>query len=309
MYLYHAEALGLGGQITRPFKKLLESQAATSLPTSGGYGRSRIENFDFEQIVSFDAAYTEVTGSYDEVQGAYTTQVSTTVENLNIMNMVTADKVVGRITSTHVISKNKDEASIIPVGCFFENLRIAGNQAYPVFDFDPFTQQPTFGEFKNAFEKQKNASLRRSMLWSQLKPGCPPPLNNMHSWFESQTSMPSVAVCSLVKDLGFKQTAGIEVFGPIVVVPNFGIIYVCEFIIVHRQRRLNMLRVSLGANNPSTIQGETWSAHTAKTAPLSGVPPVSGGSTTTTVAAIDGEMTVAAGSANGSTYPPPPGLG
>jgi hypothetical protein len=306
MYLYHAEALGLGGQITRPFKRVLESQAATSLPMSGGYGRSRIENFDFEQIVSFDAAYTEVIGSYDDVQGAYTTQVATTVENLNIMNMVTADKVVGRIASTHILAENPEEASITPVGCFFENLRIAGNPAYPVFDFDTFSELSTFGKFKKAFEGERNASLRQSMLWSQLKPGCPPPLNNMHSWFQSQKStMPSLAVTSLVKDLGFKQQAGIEVYGPVVVVPNFGIIYVCEFILVHHQRRLNMLRVSLGANNPSTIQGQTWSAHTAKTAPLSGVPPVSGGSPTTTVGAIDGEMTVGAGSANGTTYPPP----
>jgi hypothetical protein len=305
MYLYHAEALGLGGQITRPFKKVLESQAATSLPMSGGYGRSRTENFDFEQIVSFDAAYTEVIGSYDEVQGAYTTQVATTVENLNIMNMVTADKVVGRIASTHILTQNKDEASIIPVGCFFENLRIAGNPAYPVFDFDTFTRLSTFGEFKTAFEGRENAALRERMLWSQLKPGCPPPLNNMHSWFQSQKSMPSVAVTSLVKDLGFKQKAGIDVYGPVVVVPNFGIVYVCEFILVHHQRRLNMLRVSLGANNPSTIQGQTWSAHSAKTAPLSGVPPVSGGSTSTTIASVDGEMIVGAGSANGSTYPPP----
>jgi hypothetical protein len=307
MYLYHAEALGLGGQITRPFKKVLESQAATSLPMSGGYGKSRTENFAFEQIVSFDAAYTEVVGSYDEVQGAYTTQVSATVENLNIMNMVTADRVVGRISSTHTLTKNKDEASITPIGCFFENLRIAGNPAYPVFDFDTFTRLSTFAEFKSAFEGPQNAAARESMLWSQLKPGCPPPLNNMHSWFQSQKSMPSIAACSLVKDLGFKQKAGIEVYGPIVVVPNFGIVYVCEFIIVHRQRRLNMLRVSLGANNPSTIQGETWSAQSAKTAPLSAVPPVSGGSPATTVAAIDGEMTVGAGSANGSTYPPPGG--
>jgi hypothetical protein len=305
MYLYHAEALGLGGQITRPFNTVLESQAATSLPMSGGYGRARSEKFNFQQIISFDAAYTEVIGSYDHGQGAYTTQVSATVENLNIMGVVTADKVVGRISSTHILTRNTDEASITPVGCFFENLRIAGNRAEPVFDFDTFTQFSTFSEFKSAFGGPQQAALRERMLWNQLKPGCPPPLNNLHSWYQSQKSMPSIAACSLVKDLGFKQKAGIETYGPIVVVPNFGIVYVCEFLIVHRQRRLNMLRVSMGANNPSTTQGATWSAQSAKTAPLSGVPPVSGGSPATTVAALDGELTVGAGTANGSTYPPP----
>ncbi len=63
IYLYNAHGYGLGGQIERPFQHFIDVQAMGSLPQSGGHGIARVENFNVKDIVSFKAAYTEVSGS------------------------------------------------------------------------------------------------------------------------------------------------------------------------------------------------------------------------------------------------------
>lgn len=304
MYFYHAEALGLGGQISSPLNTVLESQAATSLPMSGGRGKARVEQYSLPQIVSCGAAYTEVTGSYNAASSTYTTQVDTTVEKLDIMGVVTADRVAASIVSTHVITNNRDEASIVPVACSFDNLRIAGQLANPQVDCDCFGQYGTFNDFQKAYQGPQKAALRKRIMWDQLHAGCPAPLDEMYKWHQSHQDLPNIAICSLVKDLGLKSTSGTTVYGPIVVVPNFGIIYVCEFVLIHRQRRLNMLRVTLGSGSPGKFQGEKWTSQTASTAPITSVPPVSGGSTSPSLGSVDGELSIASLSSNGSLFPP-----
>jgi hypothetical protein len=297
MYLYHAEALALGGQISGT--KTLESQAATSLPMSGGYGTARAVKFQFEGIVSFDAAYTEVHG-YQSGPDTYTTEVKTTVEKLNIKDIVKADLVVGGIRSIHTISANRDEASIIPENCSFAGLTIAGTAVKPKIEWNDFSQFATFNDFKKAYDGEHQKDLRKRVLWDQLRPGCPQFLDDMRRWHESQKSLPSTAMCSLVSDPGCGGTSGgIDVYGPILVVPNFGIVYLCEFVLVHRSRRLNMLRVTLG-NGPGAFQGAKWTAQSAQTAPSSAIPPVSGGSPSSS----SGDVTIGSGTSNGSTFPP-----
>src|SRR5207247_4734841 len=59
-----------------------------------------------------------------EVQG---TLVSAVVEGLNIQNIVTADWAVARLTSEHPRKDSPpDELSMLPIGSYFVNLRIAG---------------------------------------------------------------------------------------------------------------------------------------------------------------------------------------
>jgi hypothetical protein len=133
-------------------------QAATALAGSGGRGFQRIENFSVPPYVSFDAAYTEVGGSFDECHNQHTTFAYSVIEGLNIAGMITADRIVARmaIYSPEVppdtedssvkpalqraqAGKNRQSQSAPPeqekehmfdiTGSYFENLRIAG---YPI---------------------------------------------------------------------------------------------------------------------------------------------------------------------------------
>src|SRR5260370_13050981 len=99
---YHASAHALSGQFWRPFQRVIEVQAPTTLPSIGGVGKSRVDNFRLDDLVSFKAGYTHALGSKKEEfddQGKlkktlFTTQATSTVEGLNTLYVVTADRVV-----------------------------------------------------------------------------------------------------------------------------------------------------------------------------------------------------------------------
>jgi len=121
-FLYHALATGVSGQITLPFQHLVEVQAASALPMTGGHSVSRVEGCRCKDIFSFSSASTITTGS--ESRESYNTLATATVEGLNILNVVTADRVLARLASKY--SKETREYSATFAGSHFENLRVAG---------------------------------------------------------------------------------------------------------------------------------------------------------------------------------------
>jgi len=123
IFLHHAHASGVSGQITLPFQHTIQVQAPSALPFIGGYSASRVEGFRFEHILSFSSADTVTTGS--ETSKFFETLATAAVEGLNILNVLTADRVVARLASKY--SKDKGERTASIAGCHFENLRIAGS--------------------------------------------------------------------------------------------------------------------------------------------------------------------------------------
>ena len=96
-FLYHAEAIGATGHITLPFNETMEIQASTALPLNGGHGTTRVENFRHRNIFSFRHAESHVVGSYSEKDKAWGTLSAVTVEGLNILDVVTCDRLVARL--------------------------------------------------------------------------------------------------------------------------------------------------------------------------------------------------------------------
>lgn len=125
-YQYDASCTGLGGNITLPFNEVIPVQSSLALPDSGGFGSTRVENFNFRDILSFRSATSVVAGSYSERDETWDTLATVTIEGLNILSTVTADLVVARIASWH--KKNEPLPHITPYGSYFVNLRIAGHR-------------------------------------------------------------------------------------------------------------------------------------------------------------------------------------
>src|SRR6266849_6333164 len=160
---YHASAHALSGQFWRPFQRVIEVQAPTTLPSIGGVGKSRVDNFRLDDLVSFKAGYTHVLGSEMEVRNAkgqpgiaHTTQVTSTVEGLNILDIITADRIVGRLTSVHDLEDKEagGEARIILIGSRFENLRIAGCDVYVSLHHELFLTLDTFGSVLDCKDRE-----------------------------------------------------------------------------------------------------------------------------------------------------------
>src|SRR5260370_18212473 len=119
---YHACAHAFSGRFARPFDHLIDVQAASSLPVIGGHGNSRVENFQFREFVSFRKGYTHVSGAHQADDDSNNTLVTSTVEGLNILDVVTADRIVARLYSKH--AANEKEGRITMVGSKFQILPI-----------------------------------------------------------------------------------------------------------------------------------------------------------------------------------------
>lgn len=236
-YLYNGHGHALSGHILRPFDQIIDVQAGMSLPTSGGYGAVRVEKFRLKEIVSFDAAYTQVSGSRKHEDSSHTTLVSSTIEGLNILDVVKADRIVARLASHH--PTGHDEPHITLVGSHFENLRIAGCPVLVEFNHDVFQRGDTYAGLRKEFES--NADFRK-MAEDPIHLG-------------QKQKLPGecgVLFCSLVKEMK-TSCPGVTTRGHLFEVPQFGKIYVAEVIAEHSQRTLTMLRVELGSPTSGPI--------------------------------------------------------
>jgi hypothetical protein len=258
IYLYNAHGYGFGGRIDRPFQHVLDVHAGASLPTEGGYEVSRKENFRLNETISYSAAHTVVAGSRNEKDGSYTTLASSTIEGLNILDMVTADRIVARVASKQLITE--DEPTITPIGSHFENLRIAGCPLEVELDTDLFNHFGTFESFRKAYEgdQQYRERMQAVFLWGKPKFDVPDFLRERYNWFAGDKFPASkgIVLCSLVK--GFKACCGeLKIYGNVIEVPQFGKVYLGEVMLKQYERQVTMLRLELGSPTAGATVGPT----------------------------------------------------
>ncbi len=209
-FLYNAHGSALGGFITRPFNEVIESVASVSLPVSGGYGSAEVKNYDYHQLIKFDRAYTQVSGSQAE-DGSYNTLISVTIEGLTVADMITARRIVSRITTKH--SGDDKETSVVPTGSEFVDLRIAGEPVTGL-ECDPMlTELDTY----EAFKKKSGLKESRGMIRCSLAK------NFKHSRMKKKDDQQAIHI------------------------DDFGWIYLGECYLSTGQRKLTMVRLQLGS--------------------------------------------------------------
>jgi len=132
-YRYHAKAVAAFGGIERPVVREIPPQAASSLAEGKpGYFSARERAYRLEEILSFQAAYTQVAGN-EGPEGVFNTLATATVEKLNVLDMITADVVTARLTGEYH-AEDYDYFKgpwVTPLGSSFVNLRIAGKPFEP----------------------------------------------------------------------------------------------------------------------------------------------------------------------------------
>ena len=236
-YFYNGHGHAFSGHITQPFDHQIEVQAGMSLPTTGGIGLSRVEDFSFQRYVSFGAGHTYVAGSKSS-KGTYNTLVTATVEDLNILDVVTADRVVARLASSHTL--DEDEPRITLLGSTIENLKICGCPVQLEFEDDIFLRCNTFDTLKKEFES--NAGFRKMAADPFIKTPPKVPVDPR-----------GVFLCSLVKEMKIINCPGVKPVGHAFEVPEFGRVYIGEVLAQHRKRTVTMLRFELGCPIVATM--------------------------------------------------------
>jgi len=259
-FLFHASALALSGHLTRPIEHVIEVQAGTALPITGGHGSAHVENFRFNQTVSFKAGYSEVSGSEKIVDGkivAFTTLSTAVLEGLNIQDVVTADRIVARLSAS--FEPGKHESRILTIGSRFENLRVAGCKVEVELHDELALELATFEQARNQYKTNAN-----------FKKMVDDPFSKGHATNRNEIEAHGSIHCSLVKKFTPAKYPGIfNCHGHVLEVEEFGKIYLAELLLHHGSKTLTMLRVELGSPSGGGFTGAQASGN--------GLPPGGGG--------------------------------
>jgi hypothetical protein len=272
-YFYHASAYGLAAEIECPVRQSVAAQAASNLANDSRCSTHRIENFT-SPLICFDAAYTEMGGSYDECHNIHTTYAYSVIEGLNIIDMVTADRVVSRMAIYSPASGNQaDECSYDITGSHFDNLKIAGHPVTVRFTADQLHAYATYSKFEHAYHSDGGKKL---LLWGDQDEKGLEELQKLGQDYPSLSGVEEMIkdwedrnedhkktphLCSAAGHLNLNEQIkepGIQAFGGIIAIPKFGIIRLAEIMVHKDYRRLTMFRVQMCSTGCETESGITY---------------------------------------------------
>jgi len=228
-HLYHAEAKAIGGHIEQPLVRVIQQQAYANLPETGGYLSQRSEAFRVEEVLSYRSAYTQVAGNLDPKPGlGWSTLTTSVVEGLNILDVVTADRVVAQVSSVHSLEGYVPSVSFL--GTRFENLRIAGHPVKFHLDLEmlgdkPADDRPYIGDagLSERVRAQQEAILRCGDL--------PPEIVARYTAQDAPTGDTTTLNFSLATQVEGAYPG--RTFGHMIDVPNFGKIYLATLKVEH----------------------------------------------------------------------------
>ncbi len=285
-HYFHAEAHALKGQLERPFDQDIKPQSFVKLEKletdkeKADYLSQHSKNYRLEGIISFAGAHTQVSGHISKKhKNAKVTLATSVVEDLNVLNVVTADRVVAQISTTHF--PNVEAPSVTFLGTHFENLRIARHKAEPFLNLGTVGNKPAKDDamyvgkgtgFMAAVEaqyKRLKASLgalgaeKPEHLVEEKYHGFAD-LNYAGIAAQSEEAKAGRSkwdgiTCSLVenveiKDISVKRADGKSVeipppaksSGHVIHIPDFGTIFLAELTVNHNSFHLTMIRLELG---------------------------------------------------------------
>jgi hypothetical protein len=260
-YSFRADANALGGFLEEPLRKSVPTLAPVSLPAAGGFATARSGAFNLDEIVSCSSAYTLVTGRENNEDGSFSTLATAVVEGLNILEVVTAERIVAQITVT--IPKEPGPRRISLGGTRFEGLRLAGRDSRPILNStlqQPDADTGTQGSPLAWRDIQRAGREQAERLINRFKDGGDGNAYqwalNRHGWMASEPRQGEGGhvLCSLVD--GFEEGEG-SPRGHIVDIPDFGRIILGELLLTRDSVQLVSLRAELGCPIKGTITGPT----------------------------------------------------
>lgn len=269
VHYYHADNTALGGHIETPFKRQIPVAAPLSLPPTGGYAFARAERFSLEGILSFESAHTQVAGSVSPKTGGWTTLASSVVEGLNILDVITIDRVVAQVATEHPLVGYTPRVTF--VGTRFENLCVAGNLLKPVLNLDicgaplPQGQYPAQSvvednknnEFLKTVEEHYNNMNNADKLPKWVKNReIPSWVGERYKWDNAKRAAGGCVLCSLVSQVDGEFPG--RPFGNVLDIPEIGKVFLGELLVDHNTFRVIGIRLELGC--PVTVSASAAAA-------------------------------------------------
>lgn len=216
---YFAEASALRGSLRLPFVQDFCAPTFVKLNEKGGYISQHTENFRLGGVVSFRAAYTQVAGNRDiKKDHGWNTLATSVIENLNVMDVLTADRIVSQISTDHPLVGYIPTVTFL--GSRIENLRIAGESVKFKCDAKIFRAKgQKDAPYTIDAESLKEAGEQYNRV-SQQK-DLPAEIAKRYNQHPSDSAKQGVIHCSLVNEVE-KGTFAATPYGHLLNVPNFG---------------------------------------------------------------------------------------
>lgn len=257
---YEATADVLSANIEQPLRERVRPQAQVILHGDGQYQFRQAEPFRVEGILSYKGGYTQVAGRPSVKTEGFTTLTTSVVDGLNVLDVVTADRVVAQISTTHPVYGNGQVPSVTFLGTRFDNLRIDGHRV--ALDFNLEFLGPRHDDDRSYLD---DADVNRRILEQQGRFSV---AGELPEWAARET--PSILdgnghrqlKCSLVD--GIKGSSGV-LFGHVIHLPHFGRIVLGELSVTQTyghptpevydkyRFRLTMLRINMGCLAEGTV--------------------------------------------------------
>jgi hypothetical protein len=239
---YHAQASILHGELERPLTQAIKPQASVTIPESGGYLSERAPNFRVEGVLSFASGYTHVAGHRSQKPGhGWVTLATSVVEGLNVMEVLTADRVVAQISTEHPLEGYVPTVTFL--GSRFENLKIAGELIEPLMNPDICDQKPSKQERFLVEDKDFLSRVAEQRGNITKAKGVPQWAAERYHWKPESVKSRAHVECSIVTGLKKPYPGS---FGHVIDVPHFGRIFLGGLRVDHLSFHLTMIRIEMG---------------------------------------------------------------
>jgi hypothetical protein len=262
---FYAEANVLFADLQQPLKEKITPQASVRLPRDGQYQFSQAEPFRFEGILSHKGGYTQVAGGPSTKIAGFTTLSTSVVEGLNVLDVVTADRVVAQISTVHPIYGEGQVPSVTFLGTRFDNLRIDGYRVEVERNLEILG--PRHDNDRSYFD-DPDVQARVSQQYARIATA-----KNLPEWAAKEYPKDRPALigqgelkCSVVN--GVKGSPGFP-FGHVIDLPQFGKIFLGELRVERKlgdpsngkydtyRFRLTMIRLKMGCLADGTVSVTT----------------------------------------------------
>jgi hypothetical protein len=240
---FHAEANVLSGHLQRPINQKIEPQAPIALnDRRGGHFSRRADDVSIEGLISFTKGETRVSGARSLKNNGWVTLSTSILEDLKVFEIITADRLVSQVSTDHPY-KDGHEPHVTFLGTQFRNLRVGGFE--PVLTLNlgicgdrptgrrSYFQEPTFLRgAKDQTEKIAKASGLPKELKEQydeklayikkLISACDAGDKAAGDRAAGEAGIHEPITCSLVQSIGEIPIPGVQTFGHVLVIPEFG---------------------------------------------------------------------------------------
>lgn len=244
---YHAEAHVLSGHLKRPIEQKIEPHAPVLLKDRrGGHLTRFAELVSIEGLVTFAKGKTRVSGSRSLKHNGWITLSTSIMEGLNVFEVVTADRIVSQVSTDHPY-EDGHFPHVTFLGTQFTNFRVSGFPVELNLNLGICGKRPAGDRsylrdltFLTTVKEQTERIAHADGLPKELKSrydgrlAAIKELVRTSDQDEPRADEPKVT-CSLVESIGEIPIPGVQSFGNLLVIPEFGFLSLGDILVGERK--------------------------------------------------------------------------